>query len=93
MAKPVWGGAVGASPTDRGKAGSRRSILVDGSGEPLSAMVDRANVHDTKLLAMTLESIVVERPDGDEKKPQHLCLDKGFDNPTGHGAAMDHGYR
>ena len=42
---------------------------------------------------MTLESIVVERPDGDEKKPKHLGLDKGFDNPTGHGAAMDHGYR
>ena len=40
-----------------------------------------ANVHDTKLLRPTLESIVVARPEG----TQNLCLDKGYDNPTGHG--------
>lgn len=49
-----------------------------------------ANVHDTKLLALTLESIVVERPD---TGIQHLCLDKGYDNPTGHGAVAIHGYQ
>ena len=37
-----------------------------------------ANVHDTKLF---LENIVVARPEG----VQNLCLDKGYDNPTGHG--------
>ena len=40
-----------------------------------------ANVHDTKLLRPTLESIVVARPPGAE----NLCLDKGYENPTGHG--------
>ena len=40
-----------------------------------------ANVHDTKLLRPTLENIVVARPEG----VQNLCLDKGYDNPTGHG--------
>ena len=49
-------------------------------------VVAGANVHDTKLLAMTLESIVVERPDGRDDGTQHLCLDKGYDNPTGHQA-------
>ncbi len=49
-------------------------------------MIAGANVHDTKLLAETLEAIVVERPDP-EKVEQHLCLDKGYDNPTGHAAA------
>ena len=40
-------------------------------------MVAGANVHDTKLLALTLESIVVERPIPTEAEPQRLCLDKG----------------
>ena len=28
-----------------------------------------------------------------EEEPQHLCLDKGYDNPSGRGAAAGHGYR
>ena len=84
------GDSVGRNPADRGKAGSKRSILVDGGGGPLSVVVAGANVHDTKLLAMTLNSIVVERP---EAGIQHLCLDKGYDNPTGHEAVAAHGYQ
>ena len=79
--KRVWGGAIGPNPTDRGKAGSKKSILVDAAGGPLSVAVAGANVHDTKLLRPTLENIVVARPEG----VQNLCLDKGYDNPTGHG--------
>lgn len=51
-----------------------------------------ANVHDTKLLKQTIESIVVERPEPSEKNPQHLCLDKGYDNPTGHKTAAEQNY-
>ncbi len=53
-----------------------------------------ANVHDCKLLANTIEAIVIDRPDVTEAEAdrQHLCLDKGFDNPTGREAAEDHGY-
>jgi len=51
-----------------------------------------ANVHDTKLLSATLDAIVVERPQPDATRPQHLCLDKGYDNPTGRHAVTDHGY-
>ena len=87
------GGAIGRNPTDRGKAGSKKSILVDGAGGPLSVVVAGANVHDTKLLALTLESIVVERPDGIDEGTQNLCLDKGYDNPTGHRAVAAYGYR
>ena len=43
-------------------------------------------------LAATLEAVVVERPAPTEEAPQHLCLDKGYDNPTGRQAAADHGY-
>ncbi len=88
-----WGDLIGPNPTDRGKAGSKRSLLVDGEGGPLSVVVAGANVHDTKLLEATLEAIVVERPQPAEKAPQHLSLDKGYDNPPGHGAAAAHGYQ
>ena len=56
----------------------------------MSLVVAGANVHDTKLLALTLDSIVVERPD---TGIEQLCLDKGYDNPTGHEAVAAHGYQ
>ena len=90
---PFWGDLIGPNPTDRGKAGVKRSLLVDGEGGPLSIMVAGANVHDAKLLEATLDAVVVERPQPTEEKPQHLCLDKGYDNPSGRGAAAGHGYQ
>ena len=88
-----WGDLIGPNPTDRGKADSKRSLLVDGEGGPLSVVVAGANVHDTKLLEATLEAIVVERPQPTETESQHLSLDKGYDNPPGHGATAAHGYQ
>jgi len=70
----------------------KRSLLVEASGGPLAVVVGGANTHDTKLLAATLDAVVVERPQPTEQAPQHLCLDKGYDNPTGHEAAADHQY-
>lgn len=58
----------------------------------MSVVVAGANVHDTKLLRATLEAIVVERPQPTEEAPQHLCLDKGYDNPTGRHTAAAHSY-
>ena len=58
----------------------------------MGVVIAGANVHDTKLLEKTIEAIVVERPEPTEKSPQHLCLDKGYDNPTGHAATEQAGY-
>lgn len=55
-------------------------------------MIDGANRHDTKLLQATIEAIVVERPAPTARRPQHLCLDKAYDNPTGHQAAVAGAY-
>lgn len=60
---------------------------MDGDGGPLAAVIDGANVPDCKLLQATIEAIVVERPKPTKAHPQHLCLDKGYDNPTGRKAA------
>ena len=62
----------------------KRSILVEAEGGPLAAVVAGANIHDTKLLAATLDAVVLERPEPSEEAPQHLCLDKAYDNPTGY---------
>jgi hypothetical protein len=56
---------------------------VEATGSPLGATIAGANVHDTKLVAGTLEAIVVECPQPTVEQPQHLCLDKGYDHPTG----------
>lgn len=86
------GDARGPNPTDRAKNGTKRSLLTEGGGGPLAVVIAPANVHDTKLLEGTLEAIVVERPQPTQKHPQHLCLDKAYDNPTGEKAVSKHGY-
>jgi putative transposase len=85
------GGARGPNPTDRAKMGTKKSVLVEESGGPLAVEIDGANVHDTKLLARTIEAIVVQRPDPKDVT-QNLCLDKGYDNPTGETASAAAGY-
>jgi putative transposase len=67
-------------------------LLVERDGGPLSVVVAGANVHDTKLLEVTIEAIVVDRPDVSDGSEQNLCLDKGYDNPTGWEAVTSHNY-
>jgi putative transposase len=78
---------VGPNPTDRGKNGSKESVLVDGYGGPLSMVLAAANVNDHLLLRQTIEAIVVERPEPTAQAPQHLCLDAEYDNPASRQAA------
>ena len=72
---------VGKNPTDRGKKGSKKSLLVDERGIPLSLVLSGANTHDVKLLSATLDSIVIERP-GEGLIRQNLCLDAGYVGET-----------
>jgi putative transposase len=93
MGKARLGGdEVGPNPTDRAKNGSKKSILTDRHGGPLGVVIAGANVVDAKLLDKTIEAIVVDRPTPTKKKPQHLCLDKGYDNPSGEAAVEKHHY-
>lgn len=88
----MGGGAVGPNPTDRAKPGVKRSLLVEADGGPLAITIAGANVPDAQLLARTIDAIVLERPAPEPDFPQHLCLDKGFDNDTGWEATIDHDY-
>ncbi|GAC1356829.1 MAG: IS5 family transposase [Ktedonobacteraceae bacterium] len=83
MTKAPFGhAATGANPTDRGKKGTKRSLLTDRAGIPLALVVDGANRHDVRWLSATLDGLVVSRPEPTEEQPQHLCLDAAYDSTT-----------
>jgi putative transposase len=92
-ARPGSGGKkVGKNPTDRGKMGTKKSVLVDGDGGPLGVVIAGANVLERRMLRATIEAIVVERPEPTEQQKQNLSLDGGYDNPTGREAASEAKY-
>jgi putative transposase len=92
-ARPGSGGKkTGKNPTDRGKKGTKKSLVTDADGGPLGVVIAGANVVEQKLLADTIEAIVVERPEPSADEPQNLCLDKGYDNPRSEEAATAAGY-
>ena len=59
---PLAQEAVGPNPTDREKNGSKRHLLVDGRGVPLSLVVTGANAHDVTQIEAVLDAIMVKRP-------------------------------
>jgi len=46
---------------------------------PIGLAVDGANRNDFKMARATLDSIPVPRPRPTRRRPQGLCLDKGYD--------------
>lgn len=54
---PCGGEAAGKSPVDRGKQGTKRSLLVDGAGVPLGCVIAGAHRNDSPLLRPTLENL------------------------------------
>jgi len=59
--------------------GAKRSLLCEARGVPIGLAHDGANRHDSKLLAATLDSLPIERPEPTPEQPQGLCLDRGYD--------------
>ena len=72
-----------------GKKGSKRHILVDERGAPLSLVVTGANRHDVSQLEAVLDSLVVSPPEGTE---QNLCGDKGYTGEPAKQIIESHGY-
>ena len=80
------------TPRIGGKNGSKRSLLVDANGIPLSLVVSGAERHDVKLLEPTLDQIVVKRPKRGKAGKQHLCADKGYAGQPAQEAMEERGY-
>lgn len=56
-------------------------------------MISGANVPDFKLLEATLDAIVIESGEATTRQaPQHLCLDKGYDNQPAREVVERHRY-
>lgn len=89
---PLGGDDTGPDPTKRGKRGTKRQVLTDHQGAPLSAVISAANRNDMKVAEATLDNVVVARPRPTPRAPRHLCRDKGFDFPATRQAAQTRGY-
>ena len=86
---PCGGEAAGRSPVDRGKQGTKRSVLVDGAGIPLGTVVAAANRHDSPLLRPTLETL---SRFGFELPAQiTVHLDAGYDSKATRGLLAELG--
>jgi transposase len=66
---------LGATQLTGEKNGSKRHLLVEGHGVPLSILVTGANRHDVTQLAAVLDAKVV-KPKG--RCRQYLCADKAY---------------
>jgi putative transposase len=83
---------TGPNPTDRGKAGTKRSLVTEGHGVPTGLSVDGANRTDMKLVKPTLASMPIERPVPSPEHPQHLSMDKGYDYDDVRETVAAYGY-
>jgi putative transposase len=79
VAAPLGGDLTGPNPTDRAKSGSKRHILVDQRGAPLSILITAANAHDITCALTVVDRPIVARPKT-KYRVHHLCADKGYDS-------------
>ena len=67
-------------------------MLTEANGVPIGLAIEGANRNDFKMMKTTLESIPVKRAKPTRKKPQGLCLDKGYDYDEARALAREFGY-
>jgi len=89
--------ATGATPTDRGQAGTgtKRHVLTEGKGVPVAVLISEATRTARKKLAALLDAVVLERPCPQEDRAgtleEHLTLDRGYDDAICRQHATDRG--
>ncbi len=90
---------TGSNLTDRSKLGTKRHILTDKDGIPLSTVITSANTHDVTVAIDTVDSIVIKRPSSksitkyrNKNKKQNLCLDKAYHSKEVEQEIINRGY-
>ena len=94
---------TGNNPTDRSKLGTKRHILTDKKGIPLSVVISSASTHDIKLVTDVVDNSVIKRQcqrqlpshkpkPGTRKRLQHLCLDKAYNSEPEEQELIKRGY-
>jgi transposase len=76
------GAATDPNPTDRGRPGTKRHLVVDAGGTPLGLSLSGADRHDSVMLAPTLDAAPgVRRGRGrPRRRPDKLHADKAYDH-------------
>jgi transposase len=79
---PGGGDATGPNPTDRGKSGTKHTLLVDGTGVPLALRTSGANTSDQKeIVPIITEFPKVKGKQGRPKEhPDKAYADRGYDS-------------
>ena len=97
---------TGNSPTDRSKLGTKRHILTDKNGIPLSTVITSANKHDLKAVTDVIDDVVINRPfessfskkktrrqqHNRQQQQQHLCLDRAYNSKSTENEIINRGY-
>lgn len=83
---PCGGEASGRSPVDRGKLGTKRSVMTDAAGIPIGCVIAGANRNDSALLRPTLECLARFDHGMGVGLPEHITvhLDAGYDSGKTH---------
>jgi len=91
---------TGHNPVDRSKLGTKRHILTDKNGIPISVVISSATTHDIKLVTDVVDNAVIKRPSSyktkktgrGRRKNQHLCLDKAYNSKQEEQELIKRGY-
>ena len=91
---------TGNNPTaDRSKLGTKRHILTDKQGIPLSAVISSASTHDIKLVTDVIDNAVIRLSSSKYRngrrrirRQPHLCLDKGYNSEHEEQELIKRGY-
>jgi putative transposase len=86
------GKKTGPNPTDRGKLGCKRSILVDARGVPLSCELAATNTPDARIVQKTLKKRKYRRRRTSHRKRLHILCDKGYDSAAVRTTVKRNGY-
>jgi IS5 family transposase len=89
------------NPVDRSKLGTKRHILTDKQGIPLSTVISSANNHDIKAVTDVIDDVVIKRTFVSTSKRElkqrrwknhHLCLDRAYQSKPIEKEIIKRGY-
>ncbi len=81
---------MGPSPTDRGKPGSKRHLIADRKGVPLTVALTDAHVSESKVFGEMVNSIgPIKRPlSRPRKRPENVHTDKAYNERVPKGSEV-----
>jgi hypothetical protein len=96
--KITFSGLWRYNPTDRSNLSSKRYILTDKEGIPLSTIITSTITHYITIATKIIDNIVIKRPtsytskSSKERKKQKLCLDKTYHSKEVEQEIIKRGY-